>query len=46
MTIAKVLMNGLSMPMQATSVQKDGQSYTAYQSVNRYDIGTYNLDVE
>lgn len=46
MTIAKVLMNGLSMPMQATSVQKDGQSYTAYQSVNGYDVGTYNLDVE
>lgn len=46
MTITKVLMNGLSMPMQATSVQKDGQSYTAYQSVNGYDVGTYNLDVE
>ena len=46
MTIAKVLMNGLSMPMQSTSVQKDGQSYTSYQSVNGYDVGTYNLDVE
>ncbi len=46
MTITKVLMNGLNMPMQATSVQKDDQSYTAYQSVNGYDVGTYTLDVE
>ena len=46
MTISKILMNGLSIPMQATSVQKDGQSYTSYQSVNGYDVGTYNLDVE
>ena len=46
MSITNVSMNGLSMPMQETSVHKYGQLYTAYQSVNGYDVGTYNLDVE
>ena len=46
MTIAKVSMNGVNIPMNVTDVTIGGISYKAYQSKNQYIAGTYEVIVD
>lgn len=46
MTIAKVSMNGVKIPMNVTDVTIGGISYKSYQSKNQYIAGTYEVIVD
>ena len=45
MAVTNVLMNGVTIPMNVTSVTKGGISYKSYQSKNQYISGTYEIVV-
>lgn len=45
MAVTNVLMNGVTIPMNVTSVAKGGISYKSYQSKNQYISGTYEIVV-